>query len=91
MQQFRINANGAKTAHHVQPENILLTWFQEVTAAGVNVNDKVLHEDCEDIALSLGVSDLQASGDWVHRFKARHGRVYKSGWKRERSALGRDE
>lgn len=77
-QRFSVNAKEAKTAHHVQLEEVLLTWFKEVTAAGVNVDGKVLREKAEDVALSLGVTNFQASGGWIHRFKARHGLVYKS-------------
>lgn len=53
VERFSVNANEARTAHHVQLEDILLSWFQEVTAAGVNVNGKVLREEAEGIALTL--------------------------------------
>lgn len=77
MQRFRVNAKKAKTAH-VYLEEILLTLFKEVTAAGVNVDGKVPHEKGRDVALSLGVDNFQASSGSVHRLKVRQRLVYKS-------------
>ncbi|KAG0430768.1 hypothetical protein HPB47_022392 [Ixodes persulcatus] len=42
VQDFSGNVKQAKTAQHVKLEDILLTWFKEVTAAGVNIDGKVL-------------------------------------------------
>ncbi|KAL1476956.1 hypothetical protein MTO96_036118 [Rhipicephalus appendiculatus] len=39
-QHFGANVKQAKTATHVKLEEVLLTWFREVTAAGVNVDGK---------------------------------------------------
>lgn len=78
VQRFGVNSKEAKSAHHVKVEEVLLTWFKEVTAAGVNVDGKVLREKAVDIALTLGVEDFQASGGWIHRFKARHNLSYKT-------------
>lgn len=50
-----------------------------MTAAGVNIDGTVLREKAEDLALSLGLSNFQASSGWVHRFKVRHGLIYKTG------------
>lgn len=77
-QRFSGNVKQAKTAQHVDLEEILLTWFKEVTAAGVNVDGKVVREKADDIALSLGIDNFQASGGWLHRFKTRHNLVYKT-------------
>ncbi|XP_049522088.1 tigger transposable element-derived protein 6-like isoform X1 [Dermacentor silvarum] len=76
-QHFGVNVKQAKTATHVKLEEVLLTWFAEVTAAGVNVDGKVLREKADNIALSLGIENFQASGGWLHRFKERHGLVYR--------------
>ncbi|KAG0441818.1 hypothetical protein HPB47_015841 [Ixodes persulcatus] len=73
VQHFSGNVKQAKTAQHVKLEDILLTWFKEVTAAGVNIDGKVLREKADDVALSLGIENFQASGGLVHRFKQRHG------------------
>lgn len=78
VQLFGVNVKQAKTAQHVKLEDILLTWFKEITAAGVNIDGKVLREKADDVALSLGIENFQASGGWVHRFKQRHGLVYKT-------------
>lgn len=78
VQLFGLNKKEAKTSHHVKLEEVLLTWFKEVTAAGVNIDGKVLREKAADVALSLGIDDFQASGGWIHRFKARHGLAYKT-------------
>lgn len=75
---FNVNARQAKTAQHVKLEEALLTWFKEVTAAGVNIDGKVLREKADEIALALRIDGFQASGGWLHRFKTRHGLVYKS-------------
>lgn len=75
---FNVNAKQAKTAQHVKLEETLLTWFKEVTAAGVNVDGKVMREKADEIALALQIDGFQASGGWLHRFKTRHGLVYKS-------------
>ena len=42
------------------------------------MDGKVLREKADDVALSLGIETFLASGGWVHRFKARHGLVYKT-------------
>lgn len=76
-QHFGGNVKQAKTATHVKVEEVLLTWFHEVTAAGINVDGKVLREKADNIALSLGIENFQASGGWLHRFKERHGLVYR--------------
>ncbi|KAH8019706.1 hypothetical protein HPB51_021028 [Rhipicephalus microplus] len=75
---FSVNAKQAKTAQHVKLEKSLLTWFKEVSAAGVNIDGKVLHEKADEITLALHIDGFQASGGWLHRFKTRHGLVYKS-------------
>lgn len=49
--------------------------FHEVTAAGINVDSKVLRDKTDNIALSLGIDDYQASCEWLHRFMERHGLV----------------
>lgn len=41
-----------------------------VRAAGVNVDGKVLREKADEIALSLDIQGFQASGGWLHRFRA---------------------
>lgn len=51
-------------------EEVLLTWFKEVEVAGINIDGKV------HIKMSLGIENLQASGCWVHCFKAKHGLAY---------------
>lgn len=76
-QHFSGNVKQAKTATHVKLEELLLTWFCELTAASVNVDDKVVREKADNIALSLGIENFQASGGWLHRFKERHGLVYR--------------
>nr|XP_037288666.1 tigger transposable element-derived protein 6-like [Rhipicephalus microplus] len=72
-----MNVKPAKTATHVKLEDILLTWFREVTAADVNMGGKVLREKAYNVALFLGIDNSQASGGWLHRFKEWHGLVYK--------------
>lgn len=59
-------------------EEVLLMWFREVTAAGVNLDSKAVHEKADSIALSLGIDHFQASGGWLHCFKEWHGLVYKA-------------
>lgn len=61
-QHFSVNIKQANTARYVKLK-ALLTRFREVTAAGVNVDGKVL---------SLGTKNSQTSGGWLHRFKQRH-------------------
>lgn len=65
-----------KTATHVKLKDVLLMWFRQATADGVNVDRKVLREKVENVALSLSIDDFQASGGWLHRFKGWHGLVY---------------
>ncbi|XP_050037923.1 tigger transposable element-derived protein 6-like [Dermacentor andersoni] len=90
-QHFGMNVKQVKTATHVKLEEVLLTWFGEVTAAGVNVDGKVLCEKTDNIALSLGIENFQASGGWLHRFKERHGLPYRvvcgEGKKADQSAV----
>lgn len=42
VQHFSVNVKQAKTAQHVKLKDILLTWFKEITAAGVNIDGTVL-------------------------------------------------
>ncbi|KAH8010092.1 hypothetical protein HPB51_024767 [Rhipicephalus microplus] len=58
---FSANAKQAKTAQHVKLEESLLIWFKEVTAAGVNIDGKVLREKADEIALALHIDGFQAS------------------------------
>ncbi|KAH8038696.1 hypothetical protein HPB51_002840 [Rhipicephalus microplus] len=58
---FNVNAKQAKTAQHVKLEETLLTWFKEVTAAGVNIDGKVLREKADEFALALHIDGFQAS------------------------------
>lgn len=67
-----------KNAQHGSMEDILLAWFKEVRAAGVNIDGKFLQEKADDIALSLRIEGFQASNGWLHWFKARHGLVFKT-------------
>ncbi|KAH7943183.1 hypothetical protein HPB52_006228 [Rhipicephalus sanguineus] len=60
VQRFSANVKEAKRAHYVKVEEALLTWFREVTAAGVNVDGQLLREKGSDIALSLGINLLDA-------------------------------
>ncbi|KAH7943203.1 hypothetical protein HPB52_006345 [Rhipicephalus sanguineus] len=66
VQRFSANVKEAKRAHYVKVEEALLTWFREVTAAGVNVDGQLLREKASDIAWSLGVNCFQASSGWIH-------------------------
>ncbi|KAH8038016.1 hypothetical protein HPB51_020536 [Rhipicephalus microplus] len=58
---FNVNAKQAKTAQHVKLEETLLTWFKEITAAGVNIDGKVLREKADEFALALHIDGFQAS------------------------------
>lgn len=78
MQRFSADARKAKTARYVKVEDVLLTWFREVTAAVVNVDGTILLKKASDIALSLRVDDFQASSGCIHRFKTRRGLGYKT-------------
>ncbi|KAH7978419.1 hypothetical protein HPB49_005481 [Dermacentor silvarum] len=62
-QHLGLNVKQAKTATHVKLEEVLLTWFGEVTAAGVNVDGKVLSEQADNIALSLRIEISKLPGD----------------------------
>ncbi|KAH8035109.1 hypothetical protein HPB51_004350 [Rhipicephalus microplus] len=75
---FSVNPKRAKTAQHVKLEESLLIWFKEVTAAGVNIDGKVLREKADEIALALHIDVFLATEWWLHRFKTRHCLVYKS-------------
>lgn len=46
-QHFGVNVKPAKTGTHVKLEDVLFTWFREVTAAGVNMDVKL-----EDVLLT---------------------------------------
>lgn len=48
----------ARGVKHEQVENVLLTWFEEIKVAGVNVDGSVLREKVDNIALSLGIEAL---------------------------------
>lgn len=58
-------------------EGVLLTWLKKVRAAGVNVDRSVLRENVDNIALFVDIQDFQASGGWLHQFKARNRLAYK--------------
>lgn len=48
VQRFSADVKEANTAHYVKVEDALLTWFREVTAAGVNVDGQLLREKASD-------------------------------------------
>ncbi|KAH7961597.1 hypothetical protein HPB52_010715 [Rhipicephalus sanguineus] len=71
-QHFGGNIKQAKTATHVKLEEVLLTWFREVTAAGVNVDGKrmrgplaaTLRNDlCGAVADARCLSSRRGTGD----------------------------
>lgn len=72
-QVFGINVKQTRCAQHGKIEEILLPWFKEVRATGMNVNKKVLREKADEIMPSSGMEDLQALGRWVNHFKTGHG------------------
>lgn len=41
-----------------------------MTAAGINVDGKVLREKTDNVPLSLGIDNFQAFGGWLHQLKA---------------------
>lgn len=61
VQCFTMNTKEVSTTHYIKLGDLLLTWFREVTASGVNADEKV-REKADDIALLLGVENVQASG-----------------------------
>ncbi|XP_050038275.1 major centromere autoantigen B-like [Dermacentor andersoni] len=61
-QHFGVNVKEMKTGKHVKLEEVLLTWFGEVTGAGV-VDGKVLRKKADNIALSLGLKISKLAGD----------------------------
>lgn len=78
MHHFGVTYKQAKAAQHVKLEDILLMWFKDVTAAGVNISRKALQEKADVVALLLGIENFQASSRWVHSFMQRHRLVYKT-------------
>lgn len=78
IQVFGAGVKQTRGAQHGKMEEVLLAWFREVRAAGVNVDGTVVRERADEIALSLGIEDFKASGGWLHRFKTRHGLSYKT-------------
>lgn len=57
-------------AKYQQMDDVLLTWFKGVVAAGANVDESALPEKVDNIALFLDIEDIQESSGWLHRFKA---------------------
>ncbi|KAG0419344.1 hypothetical protein HPB47_004179 [Ixodes persulcatus] len=47
---FDASVKQTRGAQHAQMEEILVAWFKEVRAAGVNINGKVLREKADEIA-----------------------------------------
>lgn len=59
IQVFSAGVKQTRGAQHGKMEQILLAWFKEVRAAGVNIDGTVVREKADEIALSLGIDDFK--------------------------------
>ncbi|XP_064460401.1 major centromere autoantigen B-like [Ornithodoros turicata] len=59
VQYFGANVEQEKTAQRVNLEVTLLTWFKQVTAAGIKVERKVAREKVDNVAVSLKIDSFQ--------------------------------
>lgn len=50
-----MNVKQASTGQQVKLDNILLTWFEEVTVSAGNTGAKVLREKADNVVLSLEI------------------------------------
>lgn len=62
MQVFGANVTQRRGTQHGKMQAIFLAWFKEEGMAGPNVDSKVLREQTDEVAPSLGTEDIQASG-----------------------------
>lgn len=58
-QVFSVGVKHTRGAQHGKMEQVLVAWFKEVRAAGVNVDGTVACEKADEIALFLGIDKKQ--------------------------------
>lgn len=55
IQLFGMNSKEPKAANNVKVKQVLLTWFEGIIIAGINIDGKVLGAKAVDIALTVGI------------------------------------
>lgn len=56
---LNVNAKEAETAQRVEHEGTMLTWFKEVTAAGVNIGCIVLCKKADEITFPCRLTNFR--------------------------------
>ena len=67
-----------RTALHSDVDEAVLIWFKQTLAMNVPINGPLLKSKANALAEELGINDWEASDGWLHRFKHRHGMVFKN-------------
>ena len=68
----------ARTAKHSEVDEALLMWFKQKSAMNVPIGGPLMKTKANEFAKELGIVDWEASEGWLHRFKERHGLVFKT-------------
>ena len=67
----------ARSSKHSDVDEAVLIWFKQALSSGVPVSGPLLKTKANGLATELGIDDWEASDGWMHRFKHRHGLVFK--------------
>jgi hypothetical protein len=67
-----------RTAKHSDMDEALLLWFKQRRAMNAPIGGPLVKVKANKLAIELGIVDWEASEGWLHRFKERHGLVFKS-------------
>ena len=68
----------ARTAKHSNVDEALLMWLKQKRAMNVPIGGPLMKAKANELAKELGIFDWEASEGWLHRFKERHGLVFKA-------------
>ena len=68
----------ARSSKRSDVDEAVLIWFKQALSSGVPVSGPLLKTKANGLARELGIDDWEASDGWMHRFKHKHGLVFKT-------------
>ena len=67
-----------RTELHSDVDEAVLCWFKQALAMNVPINGPLLKSKANALAEELRINDWETSDGWLHRFKQRHGMIFKN-------------
>jgi predicted DNA-binding protein YlxM (UPF0122 family) len=66
-----------RTSFYVDVEQSLLSWLKNARALGIPITGPAVQSKGRELAVLMGHPDFVCSQGWLHRFKARHGIMFR--------------